>query len=184
MSNVFKDSQYGFAISALGDNQVMVEAEVFADLEQVKIVGDYVGGDMWNGVGITRGLLAIVLPLKVKKISTYSFSTDTLKKIERTSQITLINAFAFTGAAGLESIDLSNVRTIGGNAFEGCAKLETIQLPKVETIGNECFKDAVKAEIYLNENVQSVGTDAFNGIKHLYYNGNLPGAPWGALAWN
>lgn len=180
----FKNSQYGFAISALGVNQAMIEAEVFGDLEQVKIVGDYTGGQMWAGAGISRGLLAVVLPLTVTKIATNSFAIDSLKRVERTSQITLINPSAFTGAQELESIDLRGVKTLGGNAFERCAKLETIQLPQVETIGKECFKGDLKAEIYLNENVQSVGEDAFIGIKHLYYNGSLPGAPWGATAWN
>lgn len=109
------------------------------------------------------------------------------KSLHLPPQIEEVVPFAFSGCIVAQKLDIRNLKVIGESAFsdlgvESGAPLE-IYLDKAENIAAGAFVNA-NANIYLNENVQEVQEYAFEGANHLYYYGNLEGAPWGAKLWN
>lgn len=85
----------------------------------------------------------------------------------------------------LEHITLPGALTsIGEYAFADCTSLQSVTIPQgVTSIGESAFADCTALTAYLPQDVQTVDSYAFNGIKTLYYEGSLEGAPWGATEW-
>ena len=83
-----------------------------------------------------------------------------------------------------EIYNTEQVETIGDQAFYGCSGLKTIKLHDIKKIGWGAFLDCNELTVHLPSTVEEVQDNAFEEIKHLYYDGNLPGAPWGAQTWN
>lgn len=191
MPNIFKDSQFGFAISALQPNQALF---IFDQYAQDTFDASSGEGKLLMTLGESEGYSVSAIPFYVKEIYLPKKTTTieagaaqtqtSLVLVERTENVTAVKEGAFAGCEKLKSINLNSVIRFGAGALAGCVALETVNLPNVETVDEEAFIDCINAEITLNDNVQSVGAGAFTNVKHLYYHGSLEGAPWGALAWN
>lgn len=189
MSNVFKDSQYGFAISRLEPNQGMVilgesyypmgtasESKVVYTCDEEESSGPM------QTLGVVKEFYA---PNTLKVVGAQLMMLQPhLTKVSLQEGTKSIASEAFLECGELEEINLENVETIGATAFAACVSLHELHLNNVKTIEDSAFTDCTSATIYLNDNVESVGELAFYNVDHLYYHGNLEGAPWGAQVWN
>lgn len=103
-------------------------------------------------------------------------------------QIKKIDTYCFAGWPNIIKINMENVELVGEGACSNWGAVGSedgveIHLDSVKEVEPEAFVDA-NAVVYLNDKVETVGANAFMGIKHLYYHGDLEGAPWGANEWN
>lgn len=99
-------------------------------------------------------------------------------------QIKIIGDECFAGWGNVEKINLENVEYIGYQAFLANTGEKEIHLDSVKEIGQAAFAASQGLVVHLNDKVESVEQDAFAEIAHLYYHGDLEGAPWGAEEWN
>lgn len=68
---------------------------------------------------------------------------------------------------------------IGTGAFYNCIGLTSIILPENISIGTGAFMRCINAVIVVPASVR-VEDHAFDDVKNITYDGNQPGAPWGA----
>lgn len=89
------------------------------------------------------------------------------------------------GMISCEEIEISNAEVIHTlyHLAKNSQKTVTVNLEKARIVQGGAF-DGANAIIYLNDDVEEVEEGAFYNAKHLYYHGDLEGAPWGAQAWN
>lgn len=194
MPNVLKNSQYGFAISKLGPNQIMLIAEepqlsIYDESTAEGVLVLTLSGEgplALNYIMQNFGMIkTAVLSERTEEIGGEVFAGQNRMTVcDGTSNVKSIGNASFAECSSMENIDLSNVETIDDSAFVGCLSLRKVNLPKVKSISNRAFESCTNAEITLNDNVEFVDDGVFEGIAHLYYHGSLEGAPWGALAWN
>ena len=187
-------SQHGFAISKLGPNQIMLTAEnpqlsIYDETPVEGVMVQTLSGDWPLTLDYNMqnfgGIKTAVLSERTEEIGNEVFLEQrSMTVCDGTSNVKEIGNAAFAACASLEKIDLSNVEHIGSAAFAECISLGVVKLPKVTHIDQEAFAGCANAEVYLNDDVEQVDSDSFTGVKHLYYHGNLPNAPFGALAWN
>ena len=103
-------------------------------------------------------------------------SPSTIKKVKIGKDITALPNGIFyrttvLGAAEVEFVAGSKLKTIGGGAFSGSPIRGTLTIPaSVETIGWDAFKGCVgltSLEFEANSNLKTIGPDAFNSSRHL-----------------
>lgn len=190
MSNVFKNSQYGFAISALQPNQGMVklgESYFPMGTASESVVVYTCDEEEMPGVMSSLGMVTeFVAPSTLKAINGGVFAQQNhLKKVVLPSSVKSIYGEAFAECSELNDINLNAVEEIHEAAFVLCTSLAQVHLDSVKIIGSSAFSECSNLTVYLNDNVEEVqDANAFVGIAHLYYHGSLEGAPWGATAWN
>ena len=128
----------------------------------------------------------ITLPGALTSIGEYAFADCTsLQSVTIPQGVTSIGAYAFQDCTSLQSVTIpQGVTSIGESAFADCTSLQSVTIPQgVTSIGESAFADCTALTAYLPQDVQTVDSYAFNGIKTLYYEGSLEGAPWGATEW-
>lgn len=123
----------------------------------------------------TTSLTSVEFPAGITALTTYSPSTTSSFKPFNKSGLTevILNDVAelpegiFSGAASLQTADLSKVTEVGESAFSGCDLLE-VYLPVVTTIGDDAFKDnASLTKVTLNDTLRQIGESAFSGCTSL-----------------
>lgn len=189
MSNIFKDSQHGFAISRLAPNQGMfIMGESYfptGTATESRIVytsEEEATTELMSSLGMVREFYA---PTTLKRISAAAFMQQPLlEKVVLSDALTYIGDSAFVDCPNLAQINLNKVEFIGEEAFVVDVALREVHLDSAKTILGGAFAGCTNLVVYLNDNVEEVGESAFAEVAHLYYNGSLPGAPWGATAWN
>ena len=132
------------------DAEVIIPSYVLIGETKCKVaqVGDATNPGSQKVGFYGTSIKSIVIPDTVIKIGNYTFyNAASLKNVVFNNKNSLeIQANAFQGCTGLESIDLKNVTSIGNYAFQGCSGLESV------TIGEDC---------------ESIGVSAFNGCNAL-----------------
>ncbi len=119
--------------------------------------------------------------------------------------ITEIKPYAFSGCSGLTSITIPNsVTSIGNDAFYGVrlinyngsatgspwGALSINGFREGDFVYSNADKDTIVAYIGSDDNVtipdsvKGINNNALYGVKHINYNGNATGRPWGALSIN
>lgn len=88
----------------------------------------------------------------------------------------------------VEEINLENVEVFGeyscSQIGKNNGKTLVLHLDSAKDVRYYAFGLCTNVEIHLNEKVESVASNAFESVGHLYYYGELEGAPWGASEWN
>lgn len=128
-------------------------------------------------------LKAITLPSTLETIGTYAFYGSALTSITIPASVTSIGEEAFSRCkdltsaviqgtvvgshmfymSGVQSADLSNVRTVGDSAFADCSNLTTLNMPVVEKIGQSAFQSTKLTEFTLPNTVVSTGPSILYG---------------------
>lgn len=124
-------------------------------------------------------------PLTLKSIIGAGFGQQAhLEKVVLSDSVKQIGGEAFVECGVLNEINLNMVEEIQEAAFAACTSLTEVHLDSVLSVMANAFAECPILTVYLNDNVEEIVDGAFANIQHLYYHGNLPGAPWGAQAWN
>ena len=121
----------------------------------------------------TTSLTSVEFPAGITAL--YSPSTTSSFKPFNKSGLTevILNDVAelpkaiFSGAASLQTADLSKVTEVGESAFSGCDLLE-VYLPVVTTVGDDAFaNNASLTKVTLNDTLRQIGESAFFGCTSL-----------------
>ena len=108
-----------------------------------------------------NGTEAIVV---AKKYSGEIYIPKTVKKDDKTLNVTKIGDKAFAGCKKLRSINMSDaaIKEIGNGAFSGCMFLECVSLPNtLVKIGDDAFHMTNLGTIELPASLKSLGKRAF-----------------------
>ena len=135
---------------------------------------------------VANAIKGIILPDGIQEIPGEFFAEHhSLEHITLPGALTSIGEYAFADCTSLQSVTIpQGVTSIGAYAFQDCTSLQSVTIPQgVTSIGESAFADCTALTAYLPQDVQTVDSYAFNGIKTLYYEGSLEGAPWGATEW-
>ena len=131
-----------YACRVINDPNVsMVEDFVFSKVDNVNILGAYLGN-----------------------------ATELILPTDFNGENYIIGDSAFYGCSGLTSITIPNsVTTIGSSAFWGCTGLTSVTIPNsVTSIGSYAFKDCTgMTSITIPNSVSSIGNSAFEGCTSL-----------------
>lgn len=125
------------------DNGIIIDSEAFYDCENLTVV-------KWNDC-------------KVIPYSCFSCCSS-LRRIENTSSVEVIERLAFYSCNKLDFIDVPlAVKEIGESAFEGCYSLEDFRWPNnCDIIQNNVFANCHFLERIENiEHIKSIGVTAF-----------------------
>ena len=114
-----------------------------------------------------------------------TINSDEIGTFNLPNSITNFDTEAFYGVSVVNLIIPDSVITIGQHAFSVNNKLETVAFGKnVKTIGVYAFYQDSNLIVTVPNTVTSINSTAFTGVKHVYYNGSVSGAPWGASTLN
>lgn len=131
---------------------------------------------------------SVIVPPTVIEISPYCFAClSTLSEIILPDSVKTVGNRAFYLCESLVDVKLpETLEEIGTGAFQSCHELNSIDIPRsVKKIGAYAFAECYILEyVKVPSTVEYVGEDAFRHVPHIYYHGNLPGAPWGARSMN
>lgn len=118
--------------------------------------------DKWNSE-LIAGCRSTIVPADVKGIGPFAFYMQNgLKSITLPNNISYISKCAFKDCVELIDVKLSaSIEKIGFGAFAGCVSLLDAVVPT---------------------EAASIEETAFESVEHVWYNGHLKDAPWGA--WN
>lgn len=142
---------------------------------------DNISGGAFAGCGILKGIYVDEKNTKYTSVDGVMFSKDKLKilaypngKFGRDYKIpdgvTDIGDYAFSGAAGIESVAIpESVTCIGESAFSDCYSLKDAVVPRnVNSIGEFAFSDCYSLKsVNIPENVSGIGRGAFFWCTHL-----------------
>ena len=145
------------------------------DLSNVTSVGDYAFQGCSNLTSLTIGQATIgTSAFSGTAVETLAFADGlteipalasqfggSLKNVYLPSSASVIGVSAFSGCAGLTSIDLTNIEAIGASAFSGCIGLTSIDLTNIEAIGASAFSGCIGLTSVDLSNVTSIGASAF-----------------------
>ena len=113
----------------------------------------------------------IVIPNKVKKISTYAFyGCKSLKNVQFSNGLLDIGNNSFTGCNSLKEVVIPNtVTSLGAATFSNCTTLQKVVLSKnIDSIGSRVFYNCKKLKtIPLPKKVYIIKEEAFAGCKSL-----------------
>lgn len=133
-------------------------------------------------------MASVVVPPTVTDILPYCFAElSTLSKVILPDSIKTLNDGVFAECEDLVDVKLpETLEGIGVGVFRHCHELKKITIPNsVKKIGQYTFVACHKlGDVEVPATVEYVGEDAFRHVPHIYYHGNLPGAPWGAKRMN
>lgn len=133
-------------------------------------------------------MASVVVPPTVTDILPYCFAElSTLSKVILPDSIKTLNDGVFAECENLVDVKLpETLEGIGVGVFRHCHELKKIAIPNsIKEIGQYAFLDCHKLEdVEIPATVEYVGEGAFCFVPHIYYRGNLPGAPWGAKSMN
>ena len=109
---------------------------------------------------------------EITSLGTYIFSScDSLKKVvfPKEMQVTTIPERTFSSCANLSEITLPmNLKSIGKYAFNGCSSLKLIDLPEsVTSIGEYAFYSSGIISLVLPENLTTISQYAFGKCRSL-----------------
>lgn len=138
------------------DSVTTIENKAFYQCEKLSDVNVNASTSLLNSIESyafsETGLTSFTLPIKVDKISDYSFANCT----------------------NLESFYISNSRTdevtVGESAFEGCFDLATFSIPNtnISNIGKRAFKDCkVLTSFSFGENTNTIEDSVFQNCQSL-----------------
>lgn len=141
-----------------------------------------------------RNIVKLTIPDFIRIIDSYSFSFSTLKSIEISSKVKIINKSAFSNCCYLQKFVIkenselerindeafysstlheitipSNVSFVGDSSFAQCKKLQKLLFPvdsKLSIIGNYAFKESSIVSIFL-PSLKKIGIYAFSSCKNL-----------------
>lgn len=114
-------------------------------------------------------LQSVKLEEGIESIGQSGFSScSALKSISLPNSVTLIGENAFN-CAGIQSIDLNNVKTIGNNAFAGCQSLSDITINESTTyLGSFAFSGCSSLKsISLPDSITTIESYAFASCEYL-----------------
>ena len=112
----------------------------------------------------------VKIPSSITEIPTKAFEKSTIKTINLTENIVIINSYAFDTCESLNSIVLqSSVTSINSAAFKGCSVLTELIIPdSVTTIRDFVFSGCTALEsIELPDSVTTISANVFLGCTAL-----------------
>lgn len=147
--------------------------------------------DYWTPLGadaLSYKIRSIIVPPTVTGIPNGCFAGFyNLLKIILPDNITELSSYVFYKCTTLVDVTLpASLKVIRDSAFRGCYSIKELKLPSsVKKIETYAFVNCCKlTDIVIPPNVEYIDVDAFKDVPHIYYHGNLPGAPWGAKRMN
>ncbi len=99
------------------------------------------------------------------------------------SSMTVLAGYLGTG----DSLAIpDSVKCINDYAFYGCNTLRKVSIPStVDSIGTYAFALCTGiTSLHIPVKISKIGYNAFSLVNHIVYNGELTGAPWGAIHMN
>lgn len=173
-------SQYAGTVSELENRTVRIKYKQGVGNDAIQALGE-------NDNLVNTGEIRLSYNNDVEKVSSLLEGTDVEELYLPRETKEILSSFIGGTNAELKYCPMPpSLEKIGEGAFAECANWDDeITMPDtIKEIEAYAFVMCSKLTIILPDSIERVGEGAFSGIKHLYYHGDLEGAPWGAEEWN
>ncbi len=117
----------------------------------------------------TKNLKSIALPISVEKIETFAFNDAGINSINM-KNVKAIDKYAFKDCKDLRNVILpADLTAIPDSIFENCSALESITIPEmVTTIEKNAFRNCTSLEsVDFSESLTTINSEAFRNCSSL-----------------